>query len=212
MTSAFIKKLTPHRFIFYRLPSQYSSSLLFTFDDGPDEILTPIILDILDEFDVKAIFFMVGYKAKKFPKIVKMVSQRGHVIGNHTYLHPNLQIPSFKEYRKDIIKCQDILYKLTGITPRFFRPPKGIVSFSGLFISENLRLRHVLWSIEGGEWGFAKDENADVIAKRLKKYLRHRDIILLHDNNRKIPEVLKLILPWCKSRDFDLRNPIETGH
>jgi peptidoglycan/xylan/chitin deacetylase (PgdA/CDA1 family) len=203
-----IKSLIPNKLLTYKLPHQDKSAILLTFDDGPDETITPLVLDALDEFNARAIFFVVGYKASQSSGIVKLIAERGHIIGNHTYSHPNTSFPPFKKYKADLIRCQEVLYRLTGVKPHLYRPPRGVVSFSGLLIAASLGLRTVLWSAEGGEWGLAKSDTADVIGESLKMSLSARDILLVHDNNIKVPEILDIVLPWCKSQNIDLQRGV----
>lgn len=82
-----------------------------TFDDGPDEVYTPQILDILKKYDVKATFFLVGENIERNSDIVAREVEEGHEIGNHTYTHINVAKNGYNEIYNEIIKTQDIIKK-----------------------------------------------------------------------------------------------------
>jgi peptidoglycan/xylan/chitin deacetylase (PgdA/CDA1 family) len=204
----FIKTIIPDTLLMHRLPRGLCKSILLTFDDGPDERITPQVLERLEKYNVRAVFFVIGHKVEQFPHILDMVVARGHVIGNHTYSHPYVQIPPLHEYRRDMLHCQRIVQARLGEAPVLYRSPAGILSISGLLLAKSLGLKTVLWSIEGGEFGVNKKDDAFTIGERLKKNLRPDDIVLLHDNNDKMPVILDIILPELKKRGIDLYNGV----
>ena len=127
----------------------------------------------------------------------------GHIIANHTYYHYNNHVPHFAEYRDDIIRCQDLIYEITGEPPKFFRPPKGLIRIKTVYLTMSLRLKILLWSVEGYEWNSNKHCNSKVISDYVLSALKGGDIILLHDNNPKIVEVLNTILPNIKEMNLN---------
>ncbi len=198
-----IKYIIPNNLMIYRLHKDASDSILFTFDDGPDEEITPVVLEYLHEYKVRAIFFVVGRFARRTPHILEMIESKGHYIANHSYEHPNGPLPAFFSFRKDIIKCQNVMKDILGKGPCFYRPPRGIISPKTLLAAKSVRLRTMSWSNEGGEWGNNKSADSRTIANNLLETLSPRDIVLLHDNNPKVPEILDIILPVI-SKKFDL--------
>lgn len=205
----FIKTSIPNNILIHRLPLQASKSILLTFDDGPDEKITPQILERLEKYNVRAVFFVVGCEAEKKPHVVDLILSKGHIVGNHTYSHQLPQMLSFRQYRRDINRCQEIIKIRSGSTPRLYRSPMGRLSVSGLLTAKSLGLKTVLWSIEGGEWGVHKEDDAKTIANRLKKNIQQRDIVLLHDDNAKMPLILDIILPDLQKRGIDLYNGVK---
>jgi peptidoglycan/xylan/chitin deacetylase (PgdA/CDA1 family) len=176
---ATIKKLIPNAVILRALEKYGHNSLALTFDDGPHPDLTPRVLDILEEYKVRAFFFVVGKFLEKYPNLLIDIRQRGHIIGNHTYEHPE------KNYS-----------------------PRGVVSLKSLWVAKTFKLKTVLWSCEGGEWDVNRTDDATTIANRLLTSLKPNDIVLLHDNNPKILNILEIILPSLKQNDIDLYNAI----
>jgi len=194
----------------HKLDRRAANSILLTFDDGPDEKITPFILERLEEYRTRAVFFVVGYKVKEAPYLLNLIKEKGHVIGNHSYSHPKGKVPgllSLLTYRRDLIKCQDVIEKTTGTKPTLFRPPRGITPAS-LLAAKSVDLKTVLYSIEGGEWGYRKSADAQTIGKELAKTLRPRDIVLLHDDNSKVPTILDIILPAIKDKKIDPYNGV----
>ena len=203
-----IKGLIPQSLIRRELKRGGRHAVALTFDDGPHPNLTPKVLDLLDEHEVRACFFVVGKSVEKHPEVLQEVKRRGHVIGNHSYDHPAGGYPTMRDYRADIERCQRKIVELTGEPARHFRPPLGHITFTGLMAARQCGLETVLWAREGGEWGAYKADDAATIANRLGNAVTGGDIVLLHDNNPKMAEILSILLPTLKQREFDLSNSV----
>ena len=202
-----LRTCIPNLLIQRRLPrwkTRKNKSLLLTFDDGPDEKMTPAVLDILKKNDVPAIFFLVGYRAEKHPHIVREIVKGGHKIGNHSYFHYNDRVPGYSEYRSDILKCQEVIRNITGVEPRYFRPPRGIISLPSLLAARSVGLQNIFWSLEGGEWGRNRHAGIDSIIQSIIHGAKNRDILLLHDDHAYVAEILNVILPALRQKNIDL--------
>lgn len=198
-----IKNIFPDRILLHRLPSSEKTSILLTFDDGPDPVITPLIIKLLRTYDCQAIFFVIGEKIQAYPEIFEMIISHGHIIGNHTHTHPNYLITSVSQFRKEILQCDEIIKKYTGQKPKLIRPPLGL-TLASLFVSIIQKTKIILWSIEGGEWGIYKQDSTSNIIKRLQENITPRDILLLHDNNSKTLNILDRILPFFKKKGLNL--------
>jgi peptidoglycan/xylan/chitin deacetylase (PgdA/CDA1 family) len=198
-----LKRIIPNSVIIRKL-NKSNNMLLLTFDDGPHAHITPQILNLLEKFEVRAIFFVIGEFVRKYPELLLEIKKRGHIIGNHTYGHPNFRIRSYSEYMTELIKTQNLIQELTGEKPKYFRPPMGVISFKGIFAAKKMKMKIVLWSCEGGEWGLYEQNDAKTIAKRLLRTVNYSDIILLHDNNLKVVEILNKILPMLKQKNYNM--------
>lgn len=198
-----IKGAIPDRFMLHRLPRHYSNSILLTFDDGPDPSLTEQVLKRLKHYNAKAVFFVVGKKADQYPHLVKAIHDDGHLVGLHSYNHPNRVIKSSLEYRHEMDLCQTTVTRITGEKSRLVRPPLGM-SPACLWTAVRMKKLTVMWSIESGEWGVYRDQSADDMGRRLVRELRARDIVLMHDNNVKILTVLDYVLPSLVSQGIEL--------
>ncbi|MFJ8530477.1 peptidoglycan-N-acetylglucosamine deacetylase [Bacillus sp. NPDC094106] len=137
----------------YAFSGPYNKAeVALTFDDGPDSVFTPQILDKLKSYDVKATFFLLGENAERYPNVVKRIANEGHIVGNHTYNHPNLVKVSDEEYHNQIIKTEEILRKLTGYAPKFMRPPYGEIREKQLEWATEQNFMIVQWSVDTVDW------------------------------------------------------------
>lgn len=164
-----------------RLPDAAArrGEIAVTFDDGPHPEVTPMVLDILDRYGVKASFFCVGEKAAAHPDIVREIVRRGHAIENHSMRHSGF----FGFYgpvalRRDIGAAQAVLGGIAGRPPRFFRAPMGIRNPMLDPVVTRMGLRYISWTRRGFDT-VARDP--EVVLKRLLDGLGGGDILLLHD-------------------------------
>src|ERR1700690_70477 len=103
-----------------------SRKIALTFDDGPNPAVTPRLLELFDRYSASATFFLIGKFARACPELVKEISARGHLIGNHTDTHANLFLRSRAGIREELARCQDaIASALHAEPPRWMRPPYG---------------------------------------------------------------------------------------
>lgn len=147
--------------------------IALTFDDGPS-IYTEELLDGLKERDVKATFFVIGECAEEYPDIVKREAKEGHLVGNHTYTHVNIEELSLDDAREEIEKTNQILENLTGQKTEYVRPPFGIWEDE----LEDLKMLSVLWSIDTLDWTTG---NVDEVVNKVVTQAEENDIILMHD-------------------------------
>lgn len=149
-----------------------------SFDDGPDKVTTPLILDVLKSYRVTATFFVTGKNACRHPDLIARILAQGHTIGNHTHSHdPLIMLKSSRQLEEEIIKAQDIL-GAHGIRPLVFRSPAGITTPRlGPVLSE-LGLTAVNFSCRAVDKG---NRRISGIASKILGRVRPGDIILLHD-------------------------------
>jgi peptidoglycan-N-acetylglucosamine deacetylase len=151
--------------------------IALTFDDGPDPVYTPLLLDLLKRYDAKATFFVVGIHAERHPEILKRMHDEGHVIGIHNYVHKSNWFMRPRTVKKQIHRTSEIIRRATGAGTAYYRPPWGIVN---LFDFSNMGyLQIILWSALFGDW--RKRVGAERLQKRMMKKLRPGEVLLLHD-------------------------------
>ena len=152
--------------------------IALTFDDGPNPVNTPHVLDVLKEEGVKATFFCVGQQALNYPKLVKRIFDEGHLVGSHTFSHRNLlgctPEESYKEIAFGIMAVSSVL----NAPVTYFRPPYGMRWPWTMQQSEAMGQTAVLWSNCPRDWQLP---GADVIAGRVIKKAGPGHIVLLHD-------------------------------
>jgi len=155
-------------------------ALALTFDDGPSQIRTLALLDVLNKYNIKATFFMLGKNIKKYPTTALAVFKQGHLIGNHSYDHPRLILKSPSFVRQQIKKT-DLLIKLVGQEKiEYFRPP-----YSSKYIVLPLVLQSLGKKLVTGTYDppseYASPYNAKKVANEVIENARPRSIIYLHD-------------------------------
>lgn len=156
-----------------------------TFDDGPSEVTTLKILDLLDRYSVQATFFVSGCNAAKFPALIQEIIRRGHSIGNHSYSHnPFLMTKSYRVLYREIYEAKKVLQEM-GIDALAFRPPVGIINPKLPSILRQLKLYCVTFSCRARDAGNFRIKN---LARRILKKVKGDDIILLHDKPPRRPE------------------------
>ena len=151
-----------------------------TFDDGPSPIWTPMILDILAEYEVPATFFLVGAHVAKYPEIAQRIVEDGHEIGNHTYDHVNIPTTSTLELSGQVIMTTLEILEATGEYPKYLRPPRGMYDARVRRLAEMLNQPIVLWSVSGQDW--RPGVTVEQIVKRVVNQTKAGDIILFHDS------------------------------
>lgn len=149
--------------------------IALTFDDGPDPTRTALLLDGLAKRQVKASFFITGKNAESYPELVKRMHEEGHLIGNHTYSHLQLNRSNRELFKEELVKTNDIIREITGEEVVYVRPPYG--SWDKSF-EEELSMFPVLWTIDPLDW--CTGDAACVINKVVPK-VKENSIILLHD-------------------------------
>lgn len=130
-------------------------------------------------------------------------------MANHTFSHRYDLSKNYKGYRQEVGQTQDVIEEIIGKRATLFRPPCGIFTFIVFVVARQFNLRVILWSNEGGEWSFNKMSSAEEIATKLKFSFEDRQIVLLHDNNEKMLDVLELTLPYLQKEGFDLSSAVE---
>jgi len=155
-----------------------NQGVALTFDDGPSPLSTPILLNLLERYNFKATFFIIGKKAEKYPDLVEDILAGGHTIANHSWQHDNLlMLRSQKRLKQDIRKTQEILYRF-GVQTLVFRPPVGITSPRLKSVLQNEDLLTVTFSCRPFDRGNKRVTN---LAERVLRKLNPGNIILLHD-------------------------------
>jgi len=126
--------------------------LAITFDDGPNPALTPQLLDLLDRYDARATFFVIGRYTRECPELVRETAQRGHMVANHTLTHPNLFWLTPSSIHDELRQTQDAIVAATGFTPNWFRPPYGYRNPWVVQTAAQLGMRTAMWSLIPGDW------------------------------------------------------------
>lgn len=167
--------------------------ILVTIDDGPDPHDTPLLLDLLDRHDTKAIFFMIGEKVRAHPELAREVIRRGHEIGNHTLTHPQGSFWCAGPWRtwREIAACQKVIQEATGKKPRLFRAPVGHRNLFTHPVCAVLGLDVMGWNRRGYD---AVEKDAEKVLGRILPEMSRGDIVLLHEATAIAEEVVGGVL------------------
>jgi peptidoglycan/xylan/chitin deacetylase (PgdA/CDA1 family) len=152
-----------------------------TFDDGPDPASTPSFLDALAALDVRATFFVLGSQLAAHPELGRRIVDAGHEVAVHGWLHRAhlLRVPW--QVPADVVRTVECIERACGTTPRFWRPPNGVISGAGLYAARRHSLTPVLWTADGRDWDATATPTS--IQDRIARQLRAGGVVLLHDSD-----------------------------
>jgi peptidoglycan/xylan/chitin deacetylase (PgdA/CDA1 family) len=193
-----------------RLPAAATArnEIALTIDDGPDPLVTPEVLDILDHYSVKATFFCIADHALRFPELCREIIRRGHTIENHSQHHRhNFSLLGYSGIKREVQAAQDTLTNITGQRPLFFRAPAGLRNVFLDPVLTQLGLRLATWSVRGFDTQVGDTQQ---VKNKLLAGLHPGAILLMHDGNSAftpqgnpiIVEVLPSLLAAAKARDL----------
>lgn len=174
-------------------------SITFDASWGGDKTLK--ILDLLDEYNAKATFFLVGIWVDKYPELVQEIAARGHEIGNHSASHAHFTQISDGKIRQELADCSDKIEALTGVRPTLFRPPYGDYNSKVITIVRDEGYEAVQWSIDSLDW---KNRGVEDVVKRATSNVQPGDIILFHNDAQYIVDALPAILQFYQAQGFQI--------
>lgn len=173
--------------------------LSISFDAAWGRANTEEILNILDRYDVKTTFFLVGFWAEKHPDLVAEIAARGHEIGNHSATHPHMAQLSAAQIRDELKKCSDLVESIIGVPTTLFRPPYGEYNDAVVRISREEGYECVQWNVDSLDWKNLGKEN---MIRQCTKDVNPGDIVLFHNDSKYILEALPQILEYYKQKEY----------
>lgn len=171
-----------------------------TFDASWGADNTPKLLDILDEYDAKCTFFLVGLWVDKYPDMVQAIVERGHEIGNHSATHPHMSKLSESKMLEELRMMSDKVEKLTGVRPTLFRPPYGDYNNSVIRTVRSAGYEAVQWSVDSLDWKNISPQ--DMI--RRAGMVGKGDIILFHNDSQYLLDALPTLLQSYKEQGLQM--------
>jgi peptidoglycan/xylan/chitin deacetylase (PgdA/CDA1 family) len=203
-----LKQMIPASIIRHRL--DFKKCILFTFDDGPHPVITPQVLDILDQYGARGLFFIPSSRIVKSPELLKDIINRNHGIGNHSVTHTSCSDLSFSQIINEINGCKDEIFSQCGIVTKHYRPPCGIITPSLLVAAWSTNHKIVRWSISSGEYDTMRNKTPRELADKFLKTFHDRAIVLSHDDKDTTPEFLKFVLPKLMGEGYDLCSGLDS--
>jgi peptidoglycan-N-acetylglucosamine deacetylase len=181
-----------------------------TFDDGPDPVRTPALLDTLAELSTPATFFVLGKQVDAHPEVARRIVDEGHELGNHTYSHRYLPLQRSAAVTRELAATDAAIERATGIVPSLARPPYGGRSTRTVRAFDRSGKRTVLWDVNSFDW---KGTTAREIVERVLARVRPGSIVLLHEareGGEVTIEAVRMLVPALRERGFELSTTSET--
>ena len=180
----------------------------FTFDCGYENGWTEPILDVLKEKNVPGLFFVVGHYVETAPDIIKRMYDEGHLVGNHTYTHPNMATGvDADKFIEEITSLENALQDIYPDAPPtlYWRPPYGACNEWTLAMAEKMGLTTVLWS--WAHYDYVEDEQPDVAAslEKAKKGLHNGAVYLFHCVGETNPKILGDLIDYIRGEGYEIR-------
>lgn len=165
-------------------PENTNKPILLTFDDAPKGQHTNLILDTLDKYNAKAIFFVTGYYADRDRELVREIYDRGHIIGNHTWGHQNLnELTTLEETENQVNSLNVLIKEITGEDVKYLRPPYGMQAknpfLDDILISQNIQKMN--WSLGSRDWEIINPERVNELIAEVSNNAYSGANILMHD-------------------------------
>lgn len=178
--------------------------IYLTFDAGYENGYTPTILDVLKKHNVKAAFFLVGNYLNKNPELVKRMCDEGHLVGNHTFNHPDMsKIINREKFVQELQSLEELYKQITGKEmPKLYRPPQGKYSESNLKMAKELGYKTVFWSLAYVDWYDDKQPTREQAFEKLLPRIHPGAVVLLHSTSKTNAEILDELLTKWKSEGY----------
>jgi len=187
----------------YNSNANNENKIAITFDDGPHPRLTNKILDVLDKYDIKATFFVIGVNVDNYPKPLIRAIKDGHEIGNHTNSHCILKSMEMKKIEDEINLCKRKIFDLTGYNVSILRPPCGLYDQSLVSLAKKNNDKIILWNIDTHDWAHMSSKD---IVNNVVNNVTGGDIILFHDyisGEGNTVEALEKLIPILKNKGYE---------
>ena len=191
---------TPKEVPIYRVASD-SKQVAISFDAAWGDEQTEDLLNILDTYDVKATFFLVGDWVEHFPDDVKEIASRGHDIGNHSDTHPHMPQLSVSDETAEIQRCNDKIEALTNRVPTLFRAPYGDYNNDLVNTVKSLGMYCVQWDVDSLDW---KDPTPEQLTQNVLKKVTDGSIVLMHNGAKNTPAALPSIIEGIKDKGYEI--------
>lgn len=175
--------------------------IALTFDAAWGDEYTLGILDILDKYDVKGTFFLVGFWVDKYPEHVKEIYERGHDVGNHSTNHPYMTKLSNEEALKELEITSEKIESLIGVKPNLFRPPFGDYDDRIIRLCRENGYYPIQWDVDSLDW---KELGVEPVVDRVTRNVQNGSIVLFHNNAKYILEYLPIVIERLQEKGYEL--------
>lgn len=177
---------------------EHLKRVALTFDDGPNPVTTPQVLDILKRYDAKATFFIIGQRIAGQEVLLQKIVAQGNEIGNHTWSHPNLADLSVQEIKQEVTSTNEAIEKAIHKKPTLLRPPYGSTNAT---VQAAAGMKEIMWTVDTLDW---QNHSTAGIMKNVKEQLTPGGIILMHDIHQTSVDALPTVLDYLKAQGYEV--------
>lgn len=178
--------------------------LYLTFDNGYENGFTAPILDTLREKKVPAAFFVTGHYIQDQPELIQRMVNEGHIVGNHSWSHPDMTTMSSEQIRQELAKVRDGVAAISGQkTMHYLRPPRGIFNDRVLAVSREEGYTSVFWSLAYKDWEVNKQKGADYAYQQIMKQLHPGSIMLIHSVSSDNAAALSRVIDDARAKGYE---------
>ncbi len=196
----------------YYCGQQGTKRLYITFDAGYENGNTAPILDALKKHNAQAAFFVVGTYIEENPELVKRMVDEGHLVGNHTWHHPDLSQTDRATFEKELLDVEEIFGQVTGQEmPKFYRPPEGKFSDENLVWAKEMGYKTILWSLAYVDWNTEDQPTRDKAFSKLLPRTHDGAIVLLHSTSATNAQILDELLSKWEEMGYTFGSLTELG-
>lgn len=182
-------------------------SLYLTFDNGYEQGYTSKVLDVLKKENVPATFFVTGHYVETEPTLVKRMADEGHIIGNHSYHHPDFSKLSKEAVQKEVEELQEAVASVSSQNElKYLRPPRGIFNEQTLKWSNELGYIHIFWSLAFNDWQTNKQKGWKYAFDQMMEQIHPGAIILLHTVSSDNAEALSHVIQALKKQGYTFKS------
>ncbi|WP_408009407.1 delta-lactam-biosynthetic de-N-acetylase [Pseudalkalibacillus sp. A8] len=191
----------------YYIGDTREKNLYLTFDNGYENGYTVKVLDVLKEKKVPAAFFVTGHYLNDQSELVKRMVEEGHIVGNHSWHHPDLTAVSDERLKQELQKVKNKYQELTGRNDMMYlRPPRGVFSERTLALSEKEGYINVFWSLAYMDWVTNQQKGADYAYRSIMKQIHPGSILLLHSVSKDNAEALGKVIDDLRKQGYSFKS------
>ncbi|WP_110926421.1 delta-lactam-biosynthetic de-N-acetylase [Bacillus massiliglaciei] len=181
--------------------------IYLTFDNGYENGYTEGILNVLKKQQVPATFFVTGHYLKTAPELVKRMANEGHIVGNHSWSHPDMTKKTNEVIRKELLKVKEETERLTGVqTMNYLRPPRGVFNERTMKVAKEEGYYHIFWSLAFKDWIVDQQKGSDYSYREVMKQIHPGAILLLHTVSKDNAEALDSIITDLKKKGYTFKS------
>ena len=180
---------------------QDEEKISISFDAAWGDQFSDEILDILDRYQVKTTFFLVGFWVDKYPDMVKKIHERGHEIGNHSTTHPHMTQLSDEQIAEELNQTGEKIEKLIGKKPTLFRPPFGDYNDRVIEVAKANGYYSIQWDVDSLDW---KELGVQPVVDRVVRNVKKGSIVLFHNNAKYVSEYLPLVIERLQKEGYEI--------